>query len=389
MSKTSLFGRRIHIAGSVSKDPLVAPKAEVERARKLIELLVPRLVERGATFVLPIDKEKTRDDGLPICFDWLVLRVLNDCMGSRPADAPEPYAVAVQHHKTEKQIPRDLAGLWQDFRNSGHVDIRNIGHWDMYSKRMEAQASRGDVLIALGGMDGVLNLANLYHDAGKPVIPLNLPITPSGAGARRLFDDVGLSVFNSSRLFRTKSRRAAHEWMAQISFMSVGRTSEQQVADVLRLLDSLEPPRAFVVRLMNEMEDLHSAVSDLFDLVVYPVVKEEYGYELVVVDGSQPYTSGTIPQDIFEKLHRSQVVVVDLTGMRPNCLVELGYALGRGLPTMMLAQDGEKLPFDIQGIPIYYWKSDDPVDKGRAKFREYWTNNIDRPHLVATEMLVE
>jgi hypothetical protein len=37
---------------------------------------------------------------------------------------------------------------------------------------MEAQACYGDILIALGGGEGegVLFLANLYHDAGKPVI---------------------------------------------------------------------------------------------------------------------------------------------------------------------------------------------------------------------------
>ena len=75
MSVSSLFGRRIHIAGSIADDRSVAPTAEVKRARKLIKLLVPRLVERGATFVLPIDEEKPREaDGLPICFDWLVLR---------------------------------------------------------------------------------------------------------------------------------------------------------------------------------------------------------------------------------------------------------------------------------------------------------------------------
>ncbi len=389
MSTGSLFGRRIHIAGSIDDSPSIAPAAEVKRAREFIEVLVPRLVERGATFVLPIDDEKTRQtDGLPICFDWLVLRILRECIGNRPINAPEPYVFAVQHHKTEGQVPTEFASLWQDFRDSAHVDIRNVGHWDMYSKRMEEQAGLGDILIALGGKDGVLNLANLYHDAGKPVIPLNLPITKEGTGALRLFG-IGLSFFDSGNLFRTKGRRTAREWMARVDFRSRGRTSQGQVAIVLDLLDRLDAPRAFVVRLMNEKHDLHSAVDEFFSRVVAPVVEEEYGYELAVVDGSQPYESGTIPQDIFEKLHRSRVAVADLTGMRPNCLIELGYALGRGLPTMMLAREGEQLPFDVQGIPIHYWNSNDPIGERQVQFRQYWMENIRRPHLVDTGALVQ
>ena len=33
-------------------------------------------------------------------------------------------------------------------------------------------------------------------------------------------------------------------------------------------------------------------------------------------------------QAIFDTLHHSAVVLVDLTGIRPNCFMELGYALG-------------------------------------------------------------
>ena len=387
---TSLFGRRIHIAGSVDEAPSVAPEAEVERAREFIELLVPRLVERGATFVLPIDGEKVREaDGLPICFDWLVLDVLQECAASRPDKAPEPYAVAIQHHKTEGQVPPKFASLWQDFRDSQHVVIRNVGHWNMYSKRMEAQAYHGDVLIVLGGKDGVLNLANLYHDVGKSVIPLNFPITPRGAGARKLFDDIGLSRFHSHRLFRTRGNLRAHEWMSRIDFNARGRTSEQRMEMVLELLDDLEAPRAFVVRLMNKGKDSYPNVQRLFRDVISPVVEEEYGYKMVAVDGSQPYDSPTIQQDIFEKLHRSRLALVDLAEIRPNCLIELGYALGRGVPTMVLAQEGEDAPFDVQGIPIYYWKHDVPVEELQKQFREHWNANIHRPPLVPEEALVE
>ena len=56
----------------------------------------------------------------------------------------------------------------------------------MNSQRMEAQARWGDILIAVGGGEGVLFLANLYHDAGRPVVPLNCKLVSADTGARRL-----------------------------------------------------------------------------------------------------------------------------------------------------------------------------------------------------------
>jgi hypothetical protein len=42
---------------------------------------------------------------LPIGFDWLVWRSIKENLTLRPSNGPGPLAVAVQHHKTEDQIP--------------------------------------------------------------------------------------------------------------------------------------------------------------------------------------------------------------------------------------------------------------------------------------------
>lgn len=390
MSKSTLFGRRIHIAGSVSEDVSVATEAIVREAREFVELLVAELVDRGATFVVPVDDEKTRGtDDLPICFDWLVWKVLAECAGRRPPNATTPFAVAVRHHKNEGQVPPEMAALWQRMRDSEHVEIRDVGHWNMQAKRMDAQAERGDILIAIGGGDGVLYLANRYHDAGKPVVPLNAPVTPKGSGARRLFDDIGMAQFHANRLFRPTNKRTAHEWLATVDFGNTGLTTERRVAKVVDLLEELELPQAFAVRLMDKEHTDWVGVDDTFREVILPVVEQEKGHKVVVVDGSQPFDQPTIEREIFEKLHRAQLVLADLTGLRPNCLVELGYALGRGLPTLVSARAGEQMPFDIRGVPIYFWRPNDSVEDRQAGFRRYWDANIRRPPLVPTEGLVE
>ena len=66
MPRSPIFGRRIHISGSISEDTTVYPRSEVEQARDFISSLVKELIEKGATFVIPVDAEKKRPgDGLP------------------------------------------------------------------------------------------------------------------------------------------------------------------------------------------------------------------------------------------------------------------------------------------------------------------------------------
>lgn len=388
MARSSLFGRRVHIAGSIVEDVAVATAEEVGKARELVAELVKALVRRGANFVVPVDAEPTRKaDGLPICFDWLVWQTLRDNLVHRPAGVPGPMVIAVQHRKTEDQIPADFVTLWDDLRsNLALVQIENAAHWNMASKRMEAQARAGDILITLGGTEGVLFLANLYHDAGKPIIPLNLALSPEETGARRLYN-FGLSSHQTRRLFHVTGDGDSHHWLNRIRFPARQRTTER-VGELLDLLEPLEPPRAFAVRLLNPDLPEYAAVQDFFDVVVQPVIEGELGYRLVVIDGRQAYDHARVDEEIFAKLHRSNVVLADITGARPNCFLELGYALGRGLPTMVMAQKGASLPFDITTLSGLLWATTGSAEERRQAFREHWRAIRNRPPLVPPDPLI-
>ena len=388
MARSPLFGRRIHIAGSVVDDLAVATSESVDEARALVAELIKALVRRGANFVVPVDAEpKRKVDGLPICFDWLVWQTLRDNLPHRPDGVPGPMVIAVQHHKSEDQIPAEYVDLWDDLRGSlALVQIENAAHWNMASKRMEAQARSGDILIALGGTEGVLFLANLYHDAGKPIVPLNLALCPESTGARRLHN-FGLTSHQTRRLFHIAGDGDAHHWLNRIRFPARQATADR-VNDLVELLEALEPPRAFAVRLLNQDLGDYAAVQDYFDVVVQPVVEGELGYRLVVVDGRQAYDHARIDEEIFAKLHRSSVVLADITGARPNCFLELGYALGRGLPTMVMAKQGASLPFDITTLSGLHWATTGTAEERRQAFRDHWKAIRNRPPLVPMEPLI-
>lgn len=386
MARSPLFGRRIHISGSVVDDLMIASTADVEAARELIATLVKELVKRGANFVIPIDAEPRRKvDGLPVCFDWLVLETVRDNLKHRPHNAPEPFIVAVQHHKTEEQIPNEYLQLWDELLDSQLIKIDNAAYWNMNSKRMEGQARFGDALIALGGDEGVLYLANLYHDAGKPIVPLNLALCATSNGSRRLYA-LGLASDQTRRLFQTADNDP-HDWINRISFPK-RQSIPDRVSAVIDLLESLDRPKAFAVRLLDPEHNDYATVQNFFDDVAKPVLEDELGYSLIVIDGTQSYEYSRIDQEIFAKLHRSSIVIADITGSRPNCFLELGYALGRGLPTMVTARDGATLPFDIATFAGHHWKENDSVDDRRRAFREHWNAIRNRPPLVPAEPLI-
>lgn len=378
MARSPLYGRRIHISGSVLDNGTIAPTDDVNAARELVAGLVKELIKRGANFVVPVDAEPVRVfDGLPVCFDWLVWESIQENLAMRPAGVPGPLVIAVQHHKTEDQIPETYVELWDGLRASPLVKIENAAHWNMASKRMEAQARFGDILVALGGAEGVLYLANLYHDAGKPVIPLNLPLCSETTGARRLYN-FGLTSHQSRRLFQIDDDGDSHDWINKIRFPQRQSVSER-ISVLVELLESLTRPKAFAVRLLNPDLPDYGDVQNFFDTVVQPVVEGELGYHLVVIDGRQAYEHARIDQEIFAKLHRSSVVFADITGARPNCFLELGYALGRGLPTMVMVREGASLPFDITTFSGLHWKTTGTAEDRRRVFREHWQAIRNRP----------
>jgi hypothetical protein len=386
MSQSPLFGRRIHIAGSIMEDHIIAKSEDVKQAREFVKLLVKELLCKGVNFVLPVDAEKMRSiDKLPICFDWLILQVIHDNLSSRPSSGSNPLIIAVQHHKNEEQIPEQFIDLWDKFRVSDLVKIENAAHWNMNSKRMEVQARHGDILITLGGSEGVLFLANLYHDAGKPVVPLNFKLGEKRTGSLKLFEYGSINT-HAKRLFQTENKDS-DTWINRINFPARTDNSDR-VKTIINLLEALERPKAFAIRLLDPKHEDYNDVQNFFDTVVQHIIEIEMGYKLLIIDGKQAYEHSLISQEIFTKLHRTSIVIADITGLRPNCLIELGYALGRGLPTMLLAKEGTSHPFDINSYSGHHWKTSGDTNDRRRVFREHYQSIQNRPTLVPVEPLI-
>ena len=57
--------------------------------------------------------------------------------------------------------------------------------------------------------------------------------------------------------------------------------------------------------------------------------------------------TGDVMERVKERIDSSTVVIADVTGSNPNVYLEIGYAWGRGVPTLLVARKGENLKFDV------------------------------------------
>jgi hypothetical protein len=51
---------------------------------------------------------------------------------------------------------------------------------------------------------------------------------------------------------------------------------------------------------------------------------------------------------VKDRIGSASLVVADLTGANPNVYLEVGYAWGRGVKTVLISAKGDELKFDVR-----------------------------------------
>ena len=108
---------------------------------------------------------------------------------------------------------------------------------------------------------------------------------------------------------------------------------------------------------------------------VYNVIKtvcEEAGCPALRVD--EIYGPTKIINDVFSTIVQSRLVVCDLTGKNPNVLYETGLAHALGRDVILLTQNKEDIPFDLQQIRfISYVRNNEGLESLRDDLK--WSLN--------------
>ena len=104
---------------------------------------------------------------------------------------------------------------------------------------------------------------------------------------------------------------------------------------------------------------------------IYDVIKavcEEAGCPARRVD--EIYGPTKIINDVFSTIVQSQLVICDLTGKNPNVLYEAGLAHALGRDVILLTQNKEDVPFDLQQIRfISYVRNNEGFESLRSELK--------------------
>jgi hypothetical protein len=372
---------RVHVTGSAATD---CDKNLVEAAHAYLYRLGQLLIDDGHGLVVTASGEPRGESRVPIIFDWTLL----EPVGAAPDPAPgwpttgRARFVAVGSGSGLAKRPEDRNALWESC--SGRTDFSLVvapPGWRMAGIIRERQVAAGDVLIVLSGGAGGEHLAQLYRSEGKPVIPLNAQLGASqrdGSGGGTVLHARALETPNDFFTLREDVGSAA----ARLNALNLDAATDVDAlaAATVALIDDLRPPTAFYVRLLAPGEPEYPAVERFFRDVVDPVIVER-GFTPREMGRETPEMA-FMNAEIFNVLHRAALVVVDLTAMRTNCLMELGYALGRRRRFVISAQDGTRLGFDHDKLPTYFWNDADTIDERRVSYREWLDLYSDLPPIV-------
>ena len=374
-------GLRVHISGSASPNvsgPLLAA------AHGFVRSLSALVMERGNGLVLGIGDEPLGCAGLPCIFDWTILETIAATPKSTlewPSDRPGRFRIVASQRALER-VPDSRRNIWDACKARPDLELQlSPPGWRMGGVIRAEQAMSGDALVAIGGGAGVEELAKLYLSEGKSVIPIQCDL-----GAIVADGNGGSSYLHRQALSETSSffdlRDSASSSTSRLSALQIeaGSKPDEVAETAMSLIEDLKPPSAFYVRLLRTDMDEFEPVESFFREVVDPVV-EANGFTPHEMGRGRP-RSAFVNVEIFEELHRAALVVADLTGTRPNCTMELGYALARQRRVLITAMEGTQLPFDSDKLPTHFWSPEQPQEDRRGAFQAWLERHIDMPPLV-------
>ena len=102
-----------------------------------------------------------------------------------------------------------------------------------------------------------------------------------------------------------------------------------------------------------------------YEGVIKPLV-HEFGLEAVRVDEIQD--SGKINDQILENISKSKIIISDLSGERPNCYYETGFAHALGKNIILTIHKSSAIHFDLSSHRFIQWETESEL-RGHLKRR--------------------
>jgi len=134
-------------------------------------------------------------------------------------------------------------------------------------------------------------------------------------------------------------------------------------------LPSLDEECFFIAPIGHDGSPERDRSDGVLDFVVAPAAG---AHGLTVVRADQIVEPGQITRQVIEHIVGARAAVVDLTGANPNVYYEMAIRHTAELPTVLIAEVGEQLPFDIAQMRTIFF------DHTNLKSANQCTRQIER-----------
>lgn len=115
---------------------------------------------------------------------------------------------------------------------------------------------------------------------------------------------------------------------------------------------ALTPPKQQVFVIMKFGDD---TLDSAYEGVIKPLAEKR---DLNVVRVDEIQDSGQISQQILENIACSRIVIAELSGERPNCYYEAGFAHALGKELIFVINENSEIHFDLAGYRFITWKTE-------------------------------
>jgi hypothetical protein len=368
-------GQRFHIFGSASSK---LSSEKLSYAHSLVKSLAWLILSRGASLVVQLGEEPiVTGTDISTTFDWdLLEQVVKIALERKiPHESIRGIpCIGVGFSDWKTRMPAHRADLIRIAIDLGVLEIVQL-HETLHIGGVlrERQSFFGDILVTLGGGTGAYHMVELYRQKHKPIIPLDLSLDQQKRLATEVLYSQALEKPQS--FFFYEPRNLATAALTNLSLKNSPSTDDFNSL-LLNFVENLAAPRAFFAHLMNNNFSEHELVRKFFENVVLPFIKTS-GYSRFD-PGLDSCDEPFLNVEIFRLIEESSLLVVDLTQLRQNCLIELGYGLGLGKKIIVTAIKCIHLPFDIEALPCHFWDPSQSPEKQNHDFENFVNINLNR-----------
>lgn len=154
-----------------------------------------------------------------------------------------------------------------------------------------------------------------------------------------------------------------------INLALVGKGAEQSKSLLQTILSPTER-QVFVIMKFGD-----KVLDSAYEGVIKPIA-HEFKYKALRIDEIQD--SGKITAQILEEIGKSEIVLADLSGERPNCYYEAGFAHAIGKEMILTIQKGTPIHFDLFSYRFIQWETEADL---RARLRDRFKAIVQRSGL--------